>query len=350
MLHSHVSVLYAPIRAVNVYKQQQPRGETAVGSPFSRSRSSSISSSDEAVTEPPGGMWSFATSNSSNQQHAPSSVGSGSVGSSAAGNGDASATSATRRGRVIKKPVRLEEQDPGRQTLPGRNGRADAPAKLATRAAAADPAQPRAAIGAPAGASSANGKAGVQQASGKGRAAAEEPATATVVGGSERCVARLGTAASSISVETGARNAAQAAGSSNGKDGVEADKDSSSSSAGVASPPSSSAAGSVVRTALPLDRRTSGSTSGSTPQGDAEEAGGAGSAAGESSKKGKGSVRERDRLVVPDPPPERPVGGLGPAPEDAIKEYKRAFDDVRERLWLNHYVGHSPRERKVLSI
>lgn len=305
-------------------KQPQLRGEDAAGYPSTRSRSSSISSSDEAVTELPTGLWSSATGNSSTQQQAPSTAGSASVGvggesAAGAGSSDASATSATRRGRVIKKPVRLEEQDPGRQTLPGRNGRADAPAKLA---AAAGLAQPRAAGGAAAALSSANGKAG-GQASGKGPAAVEEPAAA-VVGGAERCVARLGTAASGDSVEAGTRNAVQAAGSSKGKGSVEADEDSSSSPADGA--PSSSTAGSVVRTVLPLERRTSGSA----PQGDAEEAGDAGGAAGEASKKGKGSIRERDRLVLPDPPPERPVGGLGPAPEDAIKEYKRAFDDVRE--------------------
>ena len=70
-------------------------------------------------------------------------------------------------------------------------------------------------------------------------------------------------------------------------------------------------------------------TSGSAPKGDAEEA--AGSGGGEVSKRARSSAgRERDRLVVPDPLPARPVGGLGPAPEDTIKEYKRAFDDVRE--------------------
>ena len=316
--------LRVPVRAVYciVDKQPQLRGENAMGSPSSRSRSSSISSSDEAVVDPPGAMWSSVAGNSDTQQHAPSPTGVG-AGSAAAGSSDASATSATRRGRVIKKPVRLEEQDPGRQTLPGRNGRADGPAK---NAAGTDSAQPGTSVGtAVAGTLSANGKAG-DQASGKGRAAAEEP-PAPAAGGAERCVARLGTATSSDSVETVARKAALVTGSSsNGQDSVKADKGSSSSSAGAA--PLSAGTGSVVRMALPLETRTSGSEL--APQGDAEEAGGAGSAAGEPSKKGKGSVRERDRLIVPDPPPERPVGGLGPSPEDTIKEYKRAFDDVRE--------------------
>lgn len=307
-------------------------GENAVGSPSSRSRSSSISSSDEAVIELPwavrnrGGMWSSATSNSHSQQQAPSSVAAGSgdvgAGSAAAGNGDASATSATRRGRVIKKPVRLEEQDPGRQTLPGRNGRAEAAAKVAARAAAAGQAQPEATGGGAAGLSSANGKAGGQE-SGKGGAAGKEPATA-IVGGAERCVARLGTGNRKVAQADGSGNGGN--GNRNGKSGVETNKGSSSAGAAAGVATSSSTASSLVRTALPLEGRAAGSV----PQGDAEEAGDAGGAAGDASKKGRNSVRERDRLVVPDPPPERPLGGLGPAPDDAIKEYKRAFDDVRE--------------------
>lgn len=313
-----------------MHKQPQLQGENAPGSPSTRSRSSSISSSDEAVTEPPAGLWSSSAVNSSTRQQASVGVGDGSA--AGAGSGDALATSATRRGRVIKKPVRLEEQDPGRQTLPGRNGRADAPAKLAAQAAAAGPAQPGTAGGGAAAVSSANGKAG-GQASGKDRAAAEEPAAAAG-GGAERCVARLGTATSGGSAETGTKKAVQAAGSSDGKSGFEADKGS------TGGAQSSSAADSVVRMAMPLERRTSGSAS----QGDAEEAG---DAAGESSKKGKGSVRERDRLVVPDPPPERPVGGLGPAPDEAIKEYKRAFDDVREGVCdSNHHVVSATARQK----
>lgn len=268
-----------------------------------RSRSSSDSSSDEAVIELPPVVRNRGGS-SSTRQRAPSSVGSGSVGAgvaSAAGSSDVSAASATRRGRLIKKPIRLEEQALGRQTLPGRNGRADAPSKLAVRTAAPGQAQPGAAAGAAAGASSAGGKSG-GQARGKGRAAVEEPAAAA--GGAERCVARLGSAASSDRVETRTRNVAQSADSSNSNGGVETNQGLSS----VDVAPSSAAAGPVVRMPLPLERRTVGVT----PQG------------------GRGAVRERDRMAVPDPPPERPTGGLGSAPDDTIKEYRRAFDDVRE--------------------
>lgn len=247
--------------------------------------------------------------------------------------GGVSAIPATRIGRVIKKPVRLEQQTPGRQTLAGRSGRADAPAKLAARAAA------EAASAAAAAATtvvakepavgfwSANGKAGSQLRGGSSvvmeAAAAAARAAAMATGKAERCVARLGTAAGSDGVSTGTRNVlpwASTSSSSIGDVGVSKG----SSVVGVA--PSSSTTGSVVKMALPVE----GCSAGLALRRKDGEAGGAGGGSGDTSKRSRGGGRERDRLVMLETPPERPVGGFGPAPEDAIKEYKRAFDDVRE--------------------
>lgn len=343
----------------------------------SRSRSSSISSSDEAVVKEElqswpvttgGGVQSSAAENTDLQHKAQPSIDPGSVGPAAAGpapsqllsalalsfssamssRGGATApegsmsaaaaaaatagvstTAATRLGRVIKKPVRLEHEKPGRQTLAGRNGRADAPAKVAARVATATAAAP-AAAGAVATTSAtntatgesaaelscANGKAD-SQARGVNVTGGETTATGK---GAKRCVARLGTAAGSEGVvDRGDQSVLPSAG--NGSVAM------SNASGTVSDASSSPAASSVVRMALPADVRTAGAPLRGR---DADETGGDGG--GDSSRRSRDSVRERDRMVLPDPPPKRPVGELGPVPEDAIKEYKRAFDDVRKRF------------------
>ncbi len=259
---------------------------------------------------------------------AASTVGSAAAAAAAAAEGP---TPATRTGRVIKKPVRLEEQNPGRQTLPGRSGRADAPAKLAAARAAAAAAAAAAEEASAAGPSNVvgNSKPG-GQAAGKNHVAVEapSPAPAPAAGGAERCVARLGKAAAADDgAGTGNRNTASMNGSSSNGSGGTGTKEASS-SASAALP--SSTGGSMVRMALPVEGRTSGLTPNPNPKPKAEEAVASGS--GDASKKARGAVRERDRLVVLDPLPERPVGGLGSAPDETIKEYSRAFHDVRERV------------------
>ncbi|CAN0503288.1 unnamed protein product, partial [Ectocarpus sp. 12 AP-2014] len=339
----------------------------------SRSRSSSISSSDEAVVREELQPWpvttgvgvqSSAAENTDLQHNAQPSIDPGSVGPAAAGpapsqllsalalsfssamssRGGATApegsmsaaaaaaatagvstTAATRLGRVIKKPVRLEHEKPGRQTLAGRNGRADAPAKVAARVAAAAAAA-AAAAGAVAATSATNtatgeSAAGLSCANGKADSQARDVnitgGETTATGkGAKRCVARLGTAAGSEGVvDQGDQSVLLSGG--NGSVAM-------SNASGTASDASSSpAASSVVRMALPADVRTAGAPLRGR---DADETGGDGG--GDSSRRSRDSVRERDRMVLPDPPPKRPVGELGPLPEDAIKEYKRAFDDV----------------------
>ncbi|CAM9651574.1 unnamed protein product, partial [Ectocarpus sp. 8 AP-2014] len=337
----------------------------------SRSRSSSISSSDEAVVREElqpwpvttgGGVQSSAAENTDFRHKAQPSIDPGSVGPAAAGpapsqllsalalsfssaissRGGATApegsmsaaaaaaatagvstTAATRLGRVIKKPVRLEHEKPGRQTLAGRNGRADAPAKVAARVAAAAAAAAAGAVAATSATNTATGEsaAGLSCANGKADSQARDVnvtgGETTATGkGAKRCVARLGTAPGSEGVVgPGDQSVLPSAG--NGSIAM-------SNASGTASDASSSpAASSVVRMALPADVRTAGAPLRGR---DADETGGDGG--GDSSRRSRDSVRERDRMVLPDPPPKRPVGELGPVPEDAIKEYKRAFDDV----------------------
>lgn len=260
-------------------------------------------------------------------------AGSTSAAAAAAAAAGVSTTAATRLGRVIKKPVRLEHEKPGRQTLAGRNGRADAPAKVAARAAAAaavaaTAAAAAAAAGAVAATSATNtvtgdSAAGLSCANGKADShASDANVTAgetTAMGkGAKRCVARLGTAAGSEGV-VGPGDKSVLPSARNGSVAM-------SNASGTASDASSSPAeGSVARMALPADVRTAGLPLRGR---DADET--AGDGGGDSSRKSRDSVKERDRMVVPDPPPKRPVGGLGPMHEDTIKEYKRAFDDVRK--------------------
>ncbi|CAN0389660.1 unnamed protein product, partial [Laminaria digitata] len=75
----------------------------------------------------------------------------------------------------------------------------------------------------------------------------------------------------------------------------------------------------VVRTALPAEGRTAG-------------AGGGGDDAEEVATYVGGDFRRRVRApaptFVPDPPPERPVGGLGLFSDETVREYKRAYEDV----------------------
>lgn len=251
--------------------------------------------------------------------------------------GGAPATAATRLGRVIKKPVRLEEQHPGRQTLAGRNGRADAPARLAARAAMA---ALSGAVGEPAVPvlASANEKVGGQE-SGWSSATGEGTTVAPGAGGAERCVARLGTAASNDDSVHGVgasnRSLLSRAGSSNGSDSAAASK--LLSSAGVAV--SSSTGGSVLRMALPAEGRTAG-----LPQtgGDVDGDVSARVGSGDPSRRPRYTVRERDRLVVPDPPPERPLRALGAVLDEAVREYKRAYDNVRGRHSGNCWINRNP--------
>ncbi|CAB1113455.1 unnamed protein product [Ectocarpus sp. CCAP 1310/34] len=340
-----------------------------------RSRSSSISSSDEAVVREElqpwpvttgGGVQSSAAEthppaeNTDLQHKAQPSIDPGSVGPAAAGpapsqllsalalsfssamssRGGATApegsmsaaaaaaatagvstAAATRLGRVIKKPVRLEHEQPGRQSLAGRNGRADAPAKVAARVAAAAAAA-AGAVAATSATNTATGEsaAGFSCANGKADSQARDVnitgGETTATGkGAKRCVARLGTAAGSEGVVDPGDQIVLL---STGNGSV------ASNASGTASDASSSpAASSVVSMALPADVRTAGAPLRGR---DADETGGDGG--GDSSRRSRDSVRERDRMVLPDPPPKRPVGELGPLPEDAIKEYKRAFDDV----------------------
>lgn len=311
---------------VDHFQHHAPSSDNSSGSVGARLAGSSVSAPNSS--RQPASSTSYASSVTGGRADA-----AGTGGSSATGG--APATAATRLGRVIKKPVRLEEQNPGRQTLAGRNGRADAPARLAARAAvaalsaaaaaAATAEEPAAKL------SSANGKVG-DQSSGWSSAAAELPATGA--GRAERCVARLGTAASNDSSSTvgsvgaGNKSTFLRAGSSNSSDSVGASK-----SVGTVAV-SSSGGGSVVRMALPADGRTAG-----LPQraGDADEAVGARiGGSGEPPRRSRYTVRERDRLIVPYPPPERPVRAFGILLDEAVKEYKRAYDNVRSG-------GHSSR-------
>lgn len=77
-------------------------------------------------------------------------------------------------------------------------------------------------------------------------------------------------------------------------------------------------AGSVVRTALPAEGRTAGGSGGGN---DAEEVA---AYVGDFRRK----VRAPPPTFVPDPPPERPVGGLGLFADETVREYKRAYEDV----------------------
>lgn len=268
--------------------------------------------------------------------------------------------SSTRLGRVIKKPARLEEQPSCRQSLSGRSGRADAPARLkardeATRSAATPTAAATcAAAAATPTAAAATAKVG-DEASETAAKLVEE--NRDVGAGAERCVARLGTAvvpgagtgrllwssggsdeahvaAGKVgTTRSSTRGVKRDIGTADLTPSIDSNSNSISSRSGGGGVVGSrgptggagSSVGSVVRTALPAARRTAGVAlaSGDTEEGSGNGEVGMGAGAGGGKEAGAG------RAVTPEVPPVRPVGGLGEHPDDTIKEYKRAYDDVR---------------------
>lgn len=269
---------------------------------------------------------------------------------------------------MIKKPVRLEEQPPCRQTLPGRSGRSDAPAKMKAREEAARTVTTQVySAGTAKGGDETSETVAVVRETAIGSAnivkkSGEDNREGGA--GAERCVARLGTAAipeagtdrllwsSDGSDEThgaaakvgatrtSARGGKRGTGTvdlatSNGSNG----NSSTSRTGGVvgsrgATGGAGSSGGSVVRTALPAAGRTAGVSLAPSRAAAAVEDNDEGSGSGEVGMEagaGGGKGARVGRATIPDPPPVRPVGGFGEHPEDAIKEYKRAYDDVRWR-------------------
>lgn len=308
----------------------------------------------------------------------------------------------TRRGRVIKKPVRLEE-NPGPQTLKGRNGRSDAPEKVAARAAAAQAeAEAEAKAKAIAEAAAAASEAAAARAADspvegilrRGARADKRARGAPVVGkkhglaavettpksslaGSDRCVARLGTAAgggnrgvamsksSSSSKSSKSRMMPSMPYASNDDDDELMGKagngvswgitglnvsDSGRGDAGKKSRTNDNVGtgfcqanvgagivpgGVVVRTALPAAGRTAGQGANCTGVHDNDKDvktvgvdGDTRMGAGTGVETSNRRSRHAARMIVPDPAPIRPVKELGEFPDETVKEYKRAFDDV----------------------
>lgn len=268
---------------------------------------------------------------------------------------DADATTMTSRiGRMIKKPVRLEDQV-AMQMLSPRNGR-DGPWRAAAREAAARVAALAA------GASASNSGTTTSQSNGRPPSASSEAnVDREKKGGTERCIARLGTSfggggaitSSSTSTVRGWHGPSWGNGGSSelGKrsrshglmNGTNA------SLAGINGSGTGSGNdlnGSTGLTAKKNVRRTlpGGACRGSASDeveahGAACEAPAASSASGDgcggSSNGGGGgggtTLKKSGwggQMIVPYPAPPRPVG-MGTNPEETIKEYRRSFDDVR---------------------